>query len=70
MRACRLSLPWCETTLSLKVPPNTDREGLLALLQDQLLDAEVFVFVDNKILLPHQRVPLGEIHILPVLSGG
>lgn len=68
---CRVNLPWCQTDIDLEVPPGTDKEGLLALLREQVGDAEVFVFFNGKMLLSGQTVPeSGEILILPVLSGG
>lgn len=68
---CRISLPWCQAEVTLEVPPGMDREGLLALLYEQVHGAEVFVFLNERMLLSGQVVPeSGEILILPVLSGG
>ncbi len=68
---CRVNLPWCQTDICLEAPSGTDKEGLLALLREQVRGAEVFVFFNEKILLPGQTVPeSGEVLILPVLSGG
>ncbi len=68
---CRVNLPWRQTDIDLEVPPGTDKEGLLALLREQVGDAEVFVFFNGKMLLSGQTVPeSGEILILPALSGG
>ncbi|WP_300907025.1 hypothetical protein [uncultured Desulfovibrio sp.] len=68
---CRVNLPWCQADIRLEAPPGTDKEGLLALLREQVGDAEVFVFFNGKMLLSGQTVPeSGEVLILPVLSGG
>lgn len=68
---CRIRLPWCQAEPTLDVPPGTDREGLLALLHEQVRGAEVFVFANEKMLLSGQPAPeSGEVLILPVLSGG
>lgn len=68
---CCLSLPWCQSEMTLEVPPGTDREGLLALLHEQERGADIFVFADEKMLLFGQKVPeSSKILLLPVLSGG
>lgn len=68
---CRISLPCYQAEVTLDVPPGTDRAGLLALLSEHIHGAEVFVFMNGRILLSGQVVlESGEALILPAISGG
>ena len=68
---CHIQLPWCQKERIVDLPLGTDRDGLLDILRAEVGEAEVFVFVDQRIALAGQALDGGkEAVILPVLSGG
>lgn len=68
---CHIRLPWCESDVELHLQQNACRETLLEALSAHMGETEVFVFANDKMVLPGQCLDLcTEVLILPLLSGG